>query len=488
MGFELPPGDPDAIDGALRSWVNVASDLKSQESGARSGFAAALATWKGNRADDFRNASAGLQLQVHEAQSTIEESVGHLQAYSKVLRNAIEEIKQLQSTAAARQNSVQSQTAKLNPNSTQIDQLDQHCAMYVAALMQQAEVLRQGVVTAARATAGLIDAGTDVAVPDSEKLSPAAIARRVEQSTGVAGIQQAISGNSLTTGQAWAALNSATKELPADAVNGDGSINSAQLSKDLTAIEKQEADNPAKKALDSTLDGWTLATAPSSSWALYRLAEAARNFHNATAALPADLAKLSPAELDTPSINKTPNALLDGIERDMSTLTPADEAAFAADADVTEATQSLLRNGLPFSADWLAKGSVALGFLGDGWTLFDPKAPTDDKVDAGVNALGLAATTETGSTLLAGGLEAGGLVTADAAVGWVPVVGWTLVAGTAGYELWKHRKAVGTFVTHTVPNFVTKTVPHALGDAASGVKKLVTGDVHVNVGPIHFSI
>jgi hypothetical protein len=482
MDFELPPGDPDAIQSALNSWASVAADLKTQESATQSGFAAALGTWTGARADDFRAVSAGLQLQVHEAQATIEETAAQLRNYAAVLRNAIEEIKHLQSLANARQASADTQTNKLPAGSTQIDEIQQHAAMYVGSLMQQAETLRQNVRKAAEATAGVVDAGTSVVVPAAQHLTPAEIARRVDQSTGVVGIQQAINGNSLTADQAWAALNSAAKEVPGKAVNPDGSINWEELSKELTEVEQEEAENPAKKALDGALDLWTLSTAPPSGWALARLAEAARNFHNAESALPPDLARLNAAALDRPTISMSPDELLDSIERDMSRLTPADEAAFAANADVSEATESLLRNGLPASADWLVKGSVALGAIGDVWTLADPHSATDDKVDAGLNAVGLAATTETGSTLITGGLEATGLIAADATVGWVPVVGWGLVAGTAGYELWKHREAVGNFVTHTVPNFVTNTVPHAVSGAVHAVGSFVSDHIpHVHL-------
>jgi len=442
MGFELPPGDPDALLGALGTIGSVSGDLKTQGESTRRGFAQALATWKGPRADDFRGASAGLQLQVSEAQSTLDRAVADLDGYARVLKAAIAEIRHLESQAHHRRTQADSDAASLPSDSVEATQIQQHAAQAVGLLESQAEEERQKVRRAAAGLVGVLNAGTALAVPGGEKLSAGDLARRVHQMSGVDGISRAIAAGTLTGPQAWAALDTPSKALKPEEINTDGSIDWKKLADDVREQEKEDHENPAKALLDGSLDAWTLATAPTGGWALARLAIASRNFALAKAALPLDVMKLSQAALDEGRILETPAQAIDSVEG-LLTLTDADVAAFQADAALSSAAENVVRSGLPEVLDGtVGKLFVGLGFLGDGLTLADPHSATDDKWDAGVNAAGLAMTTETGSTLVAGGLEATGLVAADAAVGWVPVVGWGLVAVTAGYEVYKHWDTV----------------------------------------------
>jgi uncharacterized protein YukE len=457
MGFELPPGDPDTLDGAISRLSTVGTDLHTERGSAQSGFAEALSTWHGTRADDFRKASAGLQLQVQEASTSLDTLMIDLKGYSKKLRQNIEEIKELKKQAD-RRNAKADQFAADHPgDDATVDLEYQHASMFVGQLERQAEDLRADVRKAASATAGLVEAGVDLAVPHSSSLSPAEIARRVHSTTGVTGIEEAIAAGALTEDGAWGALASPSKEVPENAINADGSINQEKLTEDVKEeVEKeQEEGNPIKEKLDTSLDLWTLASGPSGAWSLAQLAGAARDFSQAKAALPVDLFALDQAELDAIPKGAAPSVLdaLSDIEQSLH-LTPQDEKAFSSMLKLHDATEEI--GGLG-KLEVLGRVMDGAAIVGDAWTLLDPDSPADDKVDAGLNALGIGMTTEVGSGLVATGLEATGLVAANAALDWIPVVGWGLAAATAGYEVYKHWdtiKDLGGSAVHSVGNFV----------------------------------
>jgi uncharacterized protein YukE len=479
MGFEPPPGDPDALDAALTRLSVVGTDLHTKQGTVRSGFADALASWHGARADVFRAGSAGIQLQVSEAADALDHVVAEVKAYSSALRSTIEQIDELRRTAERRTAAADAFAQSHPGGDLAVDLEYQHAARLVSSLQAQAEDLRAALRSKAAATAGLVDSGTTLAVPDSATLSPAEIARRVHSTTGVTGIQQAITDGTLTADQAWGALASPSTEVPADAVNADGSIKADVLAEDV----KEEAENPAKKTIDTTLDYWTLTISGPGAWSVARLARAYTDFARAESALPPDLFKLSAAELDAipKGPAESPLAVLDQIERS-TRFTAADAEAFDTFGRLRGAEEAIGGLGR-FEA--LGRVFDGVAVVGDIWTLSDPKSPVDDKVDAGVNLVGLGMTTEVGADLLAGGLEASGLVAADAALGWIPVVGWGLVAVTAGYEVYKHWDEITKLTgeaSHAVENFVTDTAPHALSSAAHSVGNFVSDHVpHIHL-------
>ncbi len=422
-----------------------------------------------------RDAAAGARGRLRSAQHD-----GGSARLRELLRTNTDQIKNLQHQATLR-NQQADAFATAHPHDQDAVQLEyQHAASYVGSLERQAEALRGDVQRSAKATAGLVDAATDVAVPHSAGLSPAEIGRRVDTTTGIAGIQQAIAAGTLTADQAWGALATAATEVPADAINADGSINADKLEKDVAEEEKAEK---VKGALDTTIDYWTLATAPPGGWSLASLANAAREFTQAKSALPVDLYKLTQQELDAipKGPAEDPLSVLDEIERGPK-FTPADATAFDAYGNLTRAEEAI--GGL---GKFEAVGRVfdGLAAVGDIWTLTDPNAPTDDKWDAGLNLGGLALTTEAGSSLAGEALVGSGLLAADASLGWIPVVGWALVAGTAGYELYKHWDTVTKYAGeayHATANFVTNTAPHALSSAAHSVGHFVTSHLpHVHL-------
>lgn len=472
MGFEHPPGDAGALNGAIGKFDTISSDLKTQAANGKSAFAHALSTWHGKRSDDFRNASGGLQLQVSTAESTVHSAAAALHTYSGILSKAVKEIDHLKSLADARQRSVDHDTKGKSADDPSVMQMQQHAASYIAGLETQAEEQRKKVRTAAHAAATLVDAATSTGVPGASSLSPAEIARRVQQRDGVAGAQSAMNGGKLTAAEAWKTLAAPGSEVPPDAINPDGSINAEQLQKDLGAKEKQLAEeNPARAANDMAQDLWTVGSAPTSGWALIQLSRSALAYKRALSALPENVWRVPDSQMDVGKYRYSkPDGILDEIERGQG-WTEADSTAAGAAADESAATDSLLRNGVPKFLDPLSKVLGVAAAAGDVWTLADPKSAADDKWAAGGNLAGLALTTSTGAELAGDALVTTGLVAADASLGWVPVLGWGLVAGTAAYEAWKHRKAIGHFITNTVPNFFTKTVPNVAHDVGSWVHK-----------------
>src|SRR4051794_12796662 len=178
-GFEKPPGDPDAVKAAASAIGTLGGDVKAQEGRLTSAFAAALASWHGERANTFRDASAGVQVQVKMAESSLHNAASLLQAYGAALDNAQTDIADLERQAHQRQTAAEHAVANMPPGDIEIDRAWQHAAMAVGALAEQAETIRSHVKTLARTTAGAIDALTDTALPGGSTLSAAEIARRV---------------------------------------------------------------------------------------------------------------------------------------------------------------------------------------------------------------------------------------------------------------------------------------------------------------------
>jgi hypothetical protein len=516
MQFELPPGDPDAIDSALAGWTGVAGDLGTQVGKAKSGFAAALETWKGPRADTFRSASGGLQLQVSEASSAMQEAIPTVQAYAKALRHARDEIARLSRQATARQHQVDDETRNQDPDSIQVLQAEQHCAQFIGGLEAQAAELRRQVKVAAQAAAATLGSATTPACPGAERLTPEEIARKVHTTTGVDGIQGDIDSGRLTADDAWRALSSSESELGAGEIEKDGSIDWEKVQEQIEHLAEQDG---------KLQDDWTLATAPTAGWALARLGLAARQRQVAEKLFDAAIKPLIP-EWARPGVDLDAAGEAGSLDDVMSSVVKrmhwsADEEAAinaftdaAASGEQLDASKlSLMRNGLPPWAELGVDAVGVLGYLGDAYMVFAPGQSLDDRIDGGLNALGLgmlktgkpiveaaskvlgfggeaaevAEGTELavgGTELLATGGELAGVAALDASVGWVPVVGWALVAGTAGYEVYKHWDEIqegATEAVHWVGDEGSKAV-HAVGDAASSVSHFVSDHVpHVHL-------
>ena len=456
-GFERPEGDAGAVKAAAAALGALGGDVKTQEQHLVDGFAAAIASWHGPRADTFRDASAGIQAQAKMAESALTNVASLLQAYGTALQQAQQDIADLEQQANQRQSAAEASIARMRPDDPEIDRAWQHASMAIGSLVQEAETVRSHLRTVAHNTAAAIDALTDTALPGGATLSPADIARRVHDAYGVRGIQAALDGNHLTAGDAWAALKTPSEALPEDAVEADGEVDWAEVVRD---------------ANDKLVNAWALGTAPAAGWALAQLS---RNFVEYTRALrdlPASYADLSGPGLDIPFKNaEDVDSVLDSV-LDTARLTQSDLDAFAADFDLARAIDTAGEGGLTGFMAGASHVMAALGVVGDVWTIVDPGVENHTEADAlrgaaAANIAGIGAVEFGGAAAAALGL--------DAAVGWVPVAGQVVVVATglflAGdwvYHHWDEVKQWGKDVGH----FVTDTVPHALGDAYDEAKHL----------------
>lgn len=461
-GFEKPPGDPDAVKAAASAIGVLGGDVKTQEGVLTPAFAAALAAWHGPRSDTFRDASAGIQVQVKTAESALTNAASLLQAYGAALHNAQVDIADLERQAQQRQTAAEHAVAGMDPDDIDIDRTWQHASTAIGALAAQAETIRTHLRNLARTTAGAIDALTDTALPGGSTLTPDEIGRRVDAAYGVNGIQAAIDGNRLTSEEAWKALETPSEALPEDAVEEDGEVDWAEVVRDTN---------------DKIVNAWAIGTAPEAGWALGQLSRNFVEYTKALADLPKSYADLSGPGLDVPiRPAEDVDAVLDEI-LNTARVTDADVKAFAADFDLARAVETAGEGGLTGFMAGASHVMAALGVVGDVWTIVDPGVDNDTEADvlrgaAGANLVGIGAVEFGGAAAAALGL--------DAAVGWVPVAGQIVVVATglflAGdwvYHNWDEVKQWGG----DVADFVTDTVPDALGDAGDAV-----GDVASDVG------
>jgi len=230
-GFELPPGDPDALLSSLRPLEPVIKDLSTQSGRVKSGFATALSEWQGARADDFRMASAGVQAQVLAAHDCLHDIHTAVSSYAKTLRSAIHQIKDLEKQAEARRKSATAHTghgpASAAPDPGQM-MAAQHAQTQIAHLQQEAEKLRRHVKTAGQHAARVVEQANNAAVPNSESLTPSEISRKVLSRMDVRSVR------SVSAANAWSVLSSTEKIVPRNAVLPDGSVDASKLADDLT--------------------------------------------------------------------------------------------------------------------------------------------------------------------------------------------------------------------------------------------------------------
>jgi hypothetical protein len=453
-GFEKPPGDPDAVKAAASAIGALGGDVKTQEGALTPAFAAALASWHGPRSNTFRDASAGIQVQVKTAESALTNAASLLQAYGAALHNAQVDIADLERQAQQRQTAAEHAVAGMDPNDIDIDRTWQHASMAIGALAEQAETIRSHVRTLARTTAGAIDALTDTALPGGSTLSPEEIGRRVDAAYGVNGIQAALDGNLLTAEQAWTALETPSEALPEGAVEEDGEVDWAEVVRDTN---------------DKLVNAWAIGTAPKTGWALGQLSRNFVEYTRALSNLPKTYADLSGPGLDVPTQPaEGVDTVLDEV-LDTARMTDADVQAFAADFELARAVETAGEGGLTGFMAGASHVMSILGVAGDVWTIYDPHVANDTEADllrgaAGANLAGIGAVEFGGAAAAALGL--------DAAVGWVPVAGQVVIvvtglflAGDWVYHNWDEVKQWGK----DVGDFVTDTVPDALGDAADAV-------------------
>lgn len=466
--FAPPPGDPDALAATARALGAVAADLDAQYRSTQHAVAEAITQWRGPRTEAFRRAGAGLQAELLAASTGIAVVAQALRVYAIALRTAQQEIAgyarhAATATAAAAD---RTQTGIGGPAGQHLDQLS--LKFTIGPLDVAAGTARSQLAVAAARVAAVIDAETDVIVPNAAMLSASEIERRVDATLGLSGLTEA---GPMSVQQAWTTLGIAQSAVPENAVTESGEP-------DWSAALAEFND----KYLAPLSSLGTVAGAPNAGWAFARLvqASAAKNqfIQDARGAY-----LLTVGQLDH----------LVGVGE--ITARQANEAKSAAQAVLfqtsyfgpatrwTNARRFVAAGGLPETTPFLifGRGLGLIGFAGDLATIYDPGVDNANegaglRVLSGANAVGtvMAIAPETSGAVISAGAAVFG--TELATVGWVPVAGQVIVVGTglvlAGDYAYHHWDAISDFTTTTAPHALATAASatgHALGDGCKAV-------------------
>lgn len=452
-GFDPPAGAPDGLAAAAGKLQAVARDATTQEAALKGGFATALSTWKAPRADDFRHASAGIQLQVVGAGTAAGQAGDALAAYAVALRAAKAHVADLARQAHAATAAADAQAKQLPPDSTQIDLVYQHAAQHSWALQRQAQALHDDLRVLAQRTAQLIDAATESGMPGATSLNPSEIARRVNSSMGVSGMGNAAHDGTLSPESAWKLLVPAQQAVPAEDVSSDGE---PEWKKIIAALGVP---------VNGPVAAWTFGTTPPAGWALYQLA------HNNAVVKSTNASLLEAAD----AIVR--DARLGGADNIIAAAYRMEHLGDAVAAfDPAAATPGLVKSvkagGIPEVGPWAVAGRVlaVAGIASDVMTVISPDG--DSTVEQNANR---------GAAVLNAGATMTVLLAANASCDWIPVVGEVVMvvtgvylAGDWIYNSYKHGGWAKTAADAT-GNFVAHTAPHAVASGVKSAAKWVGG-------------
>jgi len=449
-GFDPPHGDAAGLSSAAGSLKGVASDLDTQNRATKTAVATAISQWRAPRADDFRQAGAGLQAELVMATAAVGTVSQALAAYAKALAQTTSDIASLKRQADQAQANADTQAGRMKPDDPQTDMVYQHAAMRQGQLARDADAARADLRALALRIAAQIDAETDLVVPGGGTLSSDAIRRKVDSSFGVAGLQAAAGNGTLTDAQAWAALAAAQHAVPKDAVEADGEVD-----------WKKAVGEFNDKVVGWPVSAAALGTTPNAGWALYRLIQNQQEIGAVTNDLRTAFDGIvGPVALDLDrglaGLNEVNDALIRfrTIEDAARTLGP--------EADAAGAFKNAAAGGLPDrgAIGVFGKAFAVLGVASDVMTIINPEL--ENKTEAKF-VQGAAAANILGTGAAFGGAELAGLVGLNAAADWIPVAGEVVMVGTGLF-------LAGDYAYHhwdQISNFATNTVPNALGDAAS---------------------
>ncbi|HEX2892612.1 MAG TPA: hypothetical protein VHO29_01245 [Marmoricola sp.] len=219
MGDLTPPeGEPGQLTHCTGALGTVSTDLGTQKTAVQHGVATALEQWKGPRRDDFAHAGAGLQVEIAMVQASSQKVAGLVHEYGLALKKTQDDIRAWAAEVEHAESRVGSGD---DPDSIRAMQ---HAAQLRTQLEGEARQAAHRLKQLATTIAGEIDAETDLLVPKSESLDPAAIRRRVFDQLGVTGLDGPI-----TPAQAWASLRSAEAAVPKEDVKSDGEVDWKEL-------------------------------------------------------------------------------------------------------------------------------------------------------------------------------------------------------------------------------------------------------------------
>lgn len=404
--FDPPQGDAGTLKSASRTLQQAATDIAAGEKTTKGAVATALEEWHGPRTDDFRNAGAGIQAQLTGVAMALSRAAQAIGAYGTALDRVTTEVAGYK---------LQAEPLQLHPAKN---------AAKIAHLEGLATTAKTHLSTLNGKLASAVDMETNVAVPNSAKLSPDEIRRRVNSALGVTNLTTS-AGNAMTADQAWGALGAAEKAVPKQAINKDGSVDW----KTALADFNDKYLGPPNAAVGG-------ASPIPAGWAVYRLLLNQRE----VAATAGDLRSAFDEIVGPVALN---------MDRGLASLTDLNDAlirfkavdeAFTALGPAGETAGNVERavaGGLPDTGviGALGKFAGAVGIVGDVFTIIDPGVK--NKYEAaglrGTAVLNAAGTGMAFSTTLLG---------ANAVADWVPGVGEVVMVGTgailAGDYIYHH--------------------------------------------------
>ncbi|RLV50793.1 hypothetical protein D9V37_02215 [Nocardioides mangrovicus] len=404
-----PEGDPGTLTTATGSLGTAATGIGKQKTATQHAVATALEQWHGPRSDAFRQAGAGLQVELGMVQTSSQKVAGLVHAYGLALKKTQDDIK----TWAKEVKDADDRAAQVDPSSPESDRAFQHAGQLRGQLEQDARTAARQLKQLAAQIAAEIDDETALLVPKSDSLSPEAIRRRVFDELGVTGLSGHVSD-----AQAWKALGSAQAAVSKEDVEEDGEVDWKELADQLNNA------GPAQ-----LLAGTIGPLSGAEGWAVARFAQNARA---------------------VAGVEKNVQAIFSDMVGPMSDLYKSgiaglgDVAARAKDASVVaDLERTLAGNPEKQTASLLSKlkagGIPETGFLGaagrflavvgvasDVLTIINPgvENKTEGHVLQGAAALNIAGTAAAFAPTLAT------LAGINAVADWIPVAGQVVMIGT----------------------------------------------------------
>lgn len=448
-----PEGNPGAVSNAAGSVGSVATDLGKRRSDVQTAVSTALSDWRGPRRDAFKQAGAGLQVELSLVQTSAQKVAGLIHEYGLALKKTQDDIRQW----AQEVNTAEGRANDADPDSPDGMRAEQLRAQLESQARAEAAKLQQ----LAQTIASEVDAETNTLVPKSSSLTPAQINRQVLAEYGVSGLS-----GTLTADQAWGALNSAQAAVPEEDVKVDGEVDWKEL-----------ADQINNAGPAQLLAGVAGPLAGAEGWAVTRYAE---NVHD-VAAVEKNVQEIF-SEMVGPmsDLYKSGIAGMGDVDASLDAASEVAQLERTLAGNPEEQTASLLSKlkagGIPESGFLGAAGRVlaVVGVFSDVLTIANPGV--DNKAEAvslqGAAGLNIAGT----AAAFAPGLA--GLVGINAVADWIPVAGQVVMIGTALYLAgdWAYHH-VQWF--HDGVNAVGHTVAAGAEHVWNGIKDVGSGVAHV---------
>lgn len=456
MGGDLTPpeGDPGQLTHCTGALGSVSTDLGRQKTSVQHGVSTALEQWKGPRRDDFAQAGAGLQVEIAMVQASSQKVAGLVHEYGLALKKTQDDVRSWAQEVDAAEGRI---GAGDDPDSIRAMQ---HAAQLRTQLEGQARQAQHQLKQLASTIAREIDAETDLLVPKSESLSPAAIRRRVFEQLGVTGLQ-----GPMTPAQAWETLRSAEAAVPKEDVESDGEVDWKELADQINNAGPAQLLAATVGPLTGS-EGWAIARFAGNLRDVAGVEKSVQTIFSDIVGPMSDLYKSGIAGMGDVDAQLDFASQVAGLER---TLAGDPEASTAS------LLSKLKAGGVPETGFLGVAGKflAGVGVGSDILTLINPgvENQTEGNVVRGAAAANIVGT----GMAFAPGMA--GLVGINAVADWVPVAGQVVMLGTGLF-------LAGDWAYHNVKWFHDGA--DAVGHVASeGAKKVWDGVKDVGSGVAH---